>query len=218
MTLQQIPGPELAAPPVDGDQTGRARGHDRMRVRVRGVPWGVWIFGGLAVALVLLGAVGPYLVGDVTTNVMSRRMLSPGSGGHLLGTDGQGRDVLARVVAGARPSMISALLPVAVAGIVGGGLGIGAGLAPRRVHALVMRTLDVLYAFPAVLLAIAIAAALGPGTTTTVISLSVVLVPPLARITEAETIRLTGMDFMAAARASGAGPVAIAGRQVLPNV
>jgi peptide/nickel transport system permease protein len=190
------------------------------RARRRGgdVPLGVWIFGGLAGVLVILGAIGPYIVGDVTTEVLSARMLPPGSAGHLLGTDGQGRDVLNRVIAGARPSMISALLPVAVSSLLGGSLGIAAGLAPARIHSLVMRTLDVFYAFPAVLLAIAIGAALGPGTTTTVISLSVVLIPPIARVAETETMRLAGMDFMEAAHASGAGPLAIARRQVLPNV
>ncbi|HZE47967.1 MAG TPA: ABC transporter permease, partial [Jatrophihabitantaceae bacterium] len=95
---------------------------------------------------------------------------------------------------------------------------ITAGLSGRRGHALVMRTLDVFYAFPAVLLAIAIAAALGSGTLNTVISLSVVLVPPIARIAETETMRLRDTDFMESARASGAGRLSIAYRQVWPNV
>ncbi|GAA1504261.1 ABC transporter permease [Nocardioides humi] len=189
----------------------------RTRARTRR-PLALWIYGGLAGLLVLLGLVGPWLVGDVTTNVMTQRLLPPGSAGHLLGTDGQGRDVLARVVAGARPSMVSALLPVAIGALVGSAIGILAAMGPGWLHSLIMRTADVFYAFPAVLLAIAIAAALGPGTMTTVISLSVVLVPPIARIAETETMRLKGMDFMEAAYASGAGTFAIARRQVLTNV
>jgi len=186
--------------------------------RRRSIPWTVWVFGVLAALFVLLGVFGPLLVGNVDSGDLQQRLLGPGQRGHLLGTDGQGRDVLERLIAGARPSMIAGLVPVLVAGAVGGAIGITAGLSGRRGHALVMRTLDVFYAFPAVLLAIAIAAALGSGTLNTVISLSVVLVPPIARIAETETMRLRDMDFMESARASGAGRLSIAYRQVWPNV
>lgn len=186
--------------------------------RRRTIPIGIYVYGGLAALLVLLGVVGPWISGPVNHQDLTSRLVSPGSSGHLLGTDGQGRDVLARILAGARPSMISAIVPVVVATLIGGTLGITAGLAPSWLHSLVMRTLDVFYAFPAVLLAIAIAAALGPGTRTTVISLSIVLIAPIARIAETETMRVHGMDFMEAARASGAGHVRIAARQVGPNV
>ncbi|NUR96724.1 MAG: ABC transporter permease [Kribbellaceae bacterium] len=190
----------------------------RTKRRSRDIPFEVWIYGCFAGLLLLLGVVGPWLVGDVTTNVLSQRLLPPGSAGHLLGTDGQGRDVLARLVAGARPSMISGILPVLISTALGSAIGILAAMGPGWAHSLVMRTLDVFYAFPAVLLAIAIAAAMGPGTTTTVVSLSVVLIPPIARIAETETMRLKGMDFMESAAASGAGILAIAYRQVLANV
>jgi peptide/nickel transport system permease protein len=201
----------VAAPPAK--PVSRRAGRTRRRT-----PIALWIYGALAALLVLLGIVGPWLVGDVTANVMTQRLLPPGSAGHLLGTDGQGRDVLGRVVAGARPSMISALLPVVIGTLVGSAVGVLAAMGPSWLHSLVMRTADIFYAFPAVLLAIAIAAALGPGTTTTVISLSVVLVPPIARIAETETMRIKGMDFMEAAYASGASTFAIARRQVLANV
>jgi peptide/nickel transport system permease protein len=85
------------------------------------------------------------------------------------------------------------------------------------VHDVVMRTLDVFYAFPAVLLAIAIAAALGSGLSNAVIALSIILVPPIARVAETEAARLRSADFMLAARASGASWPAIVVRQVLPN-
>jgi peptide/nickel transport system permease protein len=188
------------------------------RSRHRSVPWTVWVFGTLAALFVLLGVFGPLLVGNVDSGDLRERLLGFGQRGHLLGPDGQGRDVLARLVAGARPSMIAGLVPVLIAGTVGGAIGIFAGISGRRTHAVVMRTLDVFYAFPAVLLAIAIAAALGSGTTNTVISLSVILIPPIARITETETVRVRDLDFMESARASGAGRLAIAYRQVWPNV
>ncbi|MCU1656619.1 MAG: ABC-type transporter, integral rane subunit [Pseudonocardiales bacterium] len=200
-----------AAPPPAADAMATARTGRR-------VPWTVWIFGGLAALLVLLAIFGPAIAGNVVDGSLRQRLLAPGAHGHLLGTDGQGRDVLRRLIAGARPSMISALLPVLVAGLIGAAIGMGAGLAGRRVHSTIMRTLDVFYAFPAVLLAIAIAAALGSGTTNTVISLSIVLIPPIARIAETETMRVRDYDFMESARASGAGRGSIAIRQVLPNI
>jgi peptide/nickel transport system permease protein len=202
---------------LSADPTTRA-GTRRRTASRRHVPVGVYVYGSLAGVLVVLGVIGPWIAGGVTAENLGQRLLGIGSGGHLLGTDGQGRDVLARLVAGARPSMISALLPVLISGALGSALGIAAGMAPRWLHSLIMRVLDVFYAFPAVLLAIAIAAALGPGTGTTVISLSVVLIPPIARVAETETMRLHGMDFMEAASASGAGTASIAARQVLPNV
>jgi peptide/nickel transport system permease protein len=149
---------------------------------------------------------------------MSGRLLSIGSPGHLLGTDRQGRDLLSRIIWGARPSLLSGILPVLTAGIAGVGLGMLAGLSSPRVHAVVMRSLDVFYAFPAVLLAIAIAAALGPGVSNAIVALSVVLIPPVARVAETEVARIRSADFMEAARASGATTVSIALRQVLPNI
>ena len=189
----------------------------RARTR-RHIPWSVRIFGTLAGLLVLLAIIGPHIAGDVTGGDMHERLLGIGHAGHLLGTDGQGRDLLGRIVAGARPSMIAGLLPVLIAGALGTAIGILAGLAGSVAHSIVMRTLDIFYAFPAVLLAIAIAAALGSGTLNTVISLSIVLIPPIARVAESETVRLRDADFMESARASGAGRLTIALRQVLPGV
>lgn len=184
----------------------------------RSWPWSLRISAAAAVLVVLLGVVGPWVAGDVDSGDIRDRLIGFGVGGHLLGTDGQGRDMLARLVAGARPSLISGIVPVLISGLVGTVLGVAAGLAGPKLHALIMRALDVLYAFPAVLLAIAIAAALGPGTTNAVVSLSIVLIPPVARLAETETMRLREYDFMESARASGARRWSIATRQVLPNV
>jgi peptide/nickel transport system permease protein len=178
----------------------------------------LWISGAAAGLLALLGAIGPWVVGDPAAGSIADRLRGIGTSGHPLGTDGQGRDVLTRLIAGARPSMIAGISPVLIAGILGSAAGITAALGGRATHAIIMRTLDVFYAFPAVLLAIAVAAALGPGTLNAVISLSVVLVAPIARIAETETARLKQMDFMEAARASGARLPTIAFRQVLPNI
>ncbi|UGQ09040.1 ABC transporter permease [Yinghuangia sp. ASG 101] len=190
----------------------------RRRSKARRVPLGLWFSGSVAAVLLFLAAFGPLIVGDTETSHLDQRLYGFGEHGHLLGTDGQGRDVLARMIAGARPSLIAGLVPVLIAAVVGSALGITAGLAGRVVHTAVMRTLDVLYAFPAVLLAVAIGASLGSGVSNAVISLSVVLVPPVARVAETETARLRGMDFMDSARASGATRTTIAVRQVLPNL
>ncbi|MFW0783441.1 ABC transporter permease [Gordonia sp. CPCC 206044] len=204
-----------------GEPAGRTRVADVLTSTRSRIPTGtpaLWIYGGLATGLVLLCVVGPYLVTDPTSGDLDQRMLGVGSDGHLLGTDGLGRDVLDRLVAGARPSMAAALLPVIIAGSIGSFLGIAAGMAGRTVHSGIMRTLDVFYAFPAVLLAIAIATSLGAGTTSTVVSLAIVLIPPVARVAETETLSITGMDFMETARVSGASRLSIASRQILPNV
>ncbi|WP_436772509.1 ABC transporter permease [Yinghuangia sp. YIM S09857] len=187
-------------------------------IRRRRIPTALFVWGAAAALLVLVAAIGPWLVGDTHTSHVESRLRGIGEDGHWLGTDGQGRDVLARVVAGARPSLVAGLVPVLVAGVLGTALGVAAGMARRTVHTLVMRGLDVLYAFPAILLAIAISAALGSGVANAVIALSIVLIPPVARVAEAETVRLTGMNFMDSAFASGAGRATIALRQVMPNL
>lgn len=205
MTIAAEPGPQRAAPAVPA-----ARG--------RRVPWGLRVTGALTLVLLALAVCGPWLAGDVETSHIGARLLGFGVDGHVLGTDGQGRDIAARLLAGARPSLVAGIVPVVVATVVGTALGIVAALAGRVTHAAIMRTLDVFYAFPAVLLAIAIGAALGSGTTNAMVSLAIVLVPPIARMAETETARLRTADFMESGRASGAGRAAIAIRQVLPNI
>lgn len=170
-------------------------------------------------ALFFLAAIFAPLVApdDPLAGDRSQRLLPFFTGGHLLGTDGQGRDVFSRVIWGARPSLLTGLVPVLVAGVVGTLLGLVAGLGSSLRNAGVMRTLDVFYAFPAVLLAIAIAAALGSGTSNAIIALSIILIPPIARLAETEVVRIRSADYMEAARASGAGWWAISLRHVLPN-
>ena len=138
----------------------------------------------LVLAAVFAPLVAPYApnAGNVTD-----RLEGFGVHGHLLGTDGEGRDMLSRLIYGARLSLLTGFIPVLVSGFIGSSLGILAGLGQPRVHGAIMRTLDVFYAFPAVLLAIAIAAALGSGISNSIIALSVILIPPVARVAETET-------------------------------
>jgi peptide/nickel transport system permease protein len=189
------------------------------RRRRRHVPLTVWLGGGFVSIVAAIAVLAPVVAPYATeSGSIAGRLQGIGTPGHLLGTDGQGRDILSRLMWGARPSLLAGLVPVVVAGLAGTALGLLAGLGGRRVNSIVMRMLDVLYAFPAVLLAIAIAAALGQGISNAIVALSVVLVPPIARVAETEVARIKNMDFIEAARASGAKWRTIAVRQVLPNI
>ncbi len=187
-------------------------------IKRRRLGWPARIAGVVCAVFFLAALTAPLIApSDPLEGDRSQRLLPFFSGAHVLGTDGQGRDIFSRIIWGARPSLLTGLIPVLVAGLVGTVLGLVAGLGTRRVNSAVMRTLDVFYAFPAVLLAIAIAAALGSGTSNAIIALSVILIPPIARLAEAEVARIRSADFMEAARVSGAGWWAISMRHVLPN-
>ena len=135
---------------------------------------------------------------------MLRRLKPPFTPGHVLGTDELGRDMLARLIYGGRVSMAMGLAPVALATLVGGALGLFAGYFGGWVNGLIMRVVDVFYAFPSVLLAVAMAGALGAGIANSLISLTLVFIPPIARVAESVTTQLRSQDFVEAARATGA--------------
>ncbi|WP_199827759.1 ABC transporter permease [Streptomyces specialis] len=180
---------------------------------------GLLIPAALAVLLVLVALAAPLLApDDPAAGSLRDRLLDPGSPGHPLGTDGQGRDVLSRLIWGARPSLTGGLVPVAVAAVLGSALGIAAGLGGRVTEQGLLRTLDVLYAFPGLLLAIAVATVLEAGVGATVFSLSVVLTPVVTRVAYTEVQRIRSAEYLEAARVSGAGRTAIAVRQVLPVI
>jgi peptide/nickel transport system permease protein len=209
-------------PPSTGDTFGHplAGGIEApaRKVKRRRLRWPARI-AGLVCALFFLMAVFAPLVApaDPLATDRTARLQPFFSHGHVLGTDGQGRDVLSRIIWGARPSLTAGLVPVLVGGLIGTLLGLVAGLGTRRMNTAVMRTLDVFYAFPAVLLAIAVAAALGSGISNAIIALSIILIPPIARVAQAEVARIRNDDFMDAARVSGARWGSIALRHVLPN-
>ncbi|GGV46808.1 hypothetical protein GCM10010495_75580 [Kitasatospora herbaricolor] len=173
----------------------------------------------LALLVVLVAVVAPLLAPyDPAAGSLHERLLDPGAPGHPLGTDGQGRDMLSRLLLGARPSLACGIVPVAVATLAGTALGVTAGLGGRVTEQVLLRALDVLYAFPGILLAIAIATLLKGGAGTTVLALSVVLTPAVARVAFTEARRIRSAEYLEAARVSGAGPAVLALRQVLPVV
>ncbi|MEO1650089.1 MAG: ABC transporter permease [Pseudomonadota bacterium] len=149
---------------------------------------------------------------------MIKRLKPVGTEGHLLGTDETGRDMLSRLIYGSRLSLFMGIMPVVIALLIGGTLGIVAGFVGGTVNMIIMRTMDVFYAFPSVLLAIAISGALGAGIVNAIISLTLVFIPPLARVAESVTTQVRNLDYVDAARASGASAPTIIRVHVLSNV
>ncbi|MCM5570595.1 ABC transporter permease [Burkholderiaceae bacterium FT117] len=169
--------------------------------------------------LILLAVFGGYLTpADPYKASMLSRLKPIGTPGFLLGTDELGRDMLSRLMVGARLSLFMGITPVVAAFVIGSALGILAGYAGGYVNTVIMRTIDVFYAFPSVLLAIALSGALGAGIFNALLSLTIVFVPPIARVAESVTTQVRARDFVEAARASGAGAFTIVRVHVLGNV
>ena len=146
------------------------------------------------------------------------RLAPPGTDGYLLGGDELGRDVLSRLLHGSRYSLLIGFAPVLAGLLIGGVLGLTAGFFGGVWDDLTMRVLEVFQAFPSILLALGIAAAIGPGLTNIIISLSVISVPYFARMVRSSTIAARGQDYVQAAHALGVGNWRIMWRHVLPNI
>jgi peptide/nickel transport system permease protein len=149
---------------------------------------------------------------------IARRLKPIGATGYILGTDELGRDLLSRMIWGGRVSLLMGFLPVCIATFIGGFLGILAGFAAGRTNTAIMRTMDVFYAFPSVLLAVGISGAIGGGIVNGLLSLTLVFIPPVARVAESVTVQIRGRDYVEAARATGARADQILFGHVLPNV
>ena len=152
------------------------------------------------------------------TGSMIRRLRWIGTPGYPLGTDELGRDMVARLIYGGRLSLFLGLTPVVLAFIIGTSFGVIAGYLGGFVNQAIMRTVDVFYAFPSVLLAIAISGALGAGIVNSIVSLTIVFIPPVVRVAESVTTSVRNLDFVDAARASGASGFTIVRVHVLGNV
>lgn len=169
----------------------------------------------LIISAVLAPLISPY---DPLIGVPRDRLANFGTTGHPLGTDEQGRDMIARILYGGRLSLLAGFVPTVAAALIGTVIGVTAGMLGGVVQTGLMRVMDMLYAFPAILLAIAVGASLGPGLTNTIIAVTIVYIPPVARVAESATRRVITAEFIEAARLSGAGRFRIARTQILPNV
>lgn len=183
-----------------------------MRLRVPVLLSALFIVSTVAVALV-----APVLpVKSPTTQSVIRRLKAP-SVEHALGTDRLGRDVLSRVVWGARVSLAVGAAVVAISALAGTAVGLTSGYFRGLASDLLVRGIDVLQAFPALILALAIVTALGPGLATVIAGISLGYVPQFARVTRAAALAVREREYVEAARAAGAGPVRVLLRHVLPN-
>ncbi len=190
--------------------------------------WRIWlrralrnrgaVAGGLVSLLFILAALGaPWLAPyDPLAQDLAHRLQEPGSA-HWLGTDDLGRDVLSRLVAGAGISLRVGLLSVGLAFAVGSALGLAAGYVGTWVDEILMRLIDVVMAFPTILLAILVVAVLGPSLSNAMIAVAIVNVPAYARLVRAAAMTAVRQEYVVAARALGAGHLRIALGHVFPN-
>ena len=177
------------------------------------------ICGTILVLIVLMALLAPWLAPvDPNATSIVRRLRGIGSPGHLLGTDELGRDMLSRLIFGTRLSLFMGITPVLIALVFGSLLGVTAGYVGGWVNTIIMRITDVFFAFPSVLLAVAISGALGAGIGNAILSLTIVFIPPITRVAESVTTQIRTADFLDAARASGVGTSRIVRVHVLRNV
>lgn len=173
----------------------------------------------LILLIALLALLVPLLpLPDPDATAPAERLKRVLTDGHLLGTDQLGRDILSRLLWGARISLAVGLAATFIAAVLGSAIGIVAGYAGGRADNLMMRGIDMLMAFPYILLALAIVAALGPGLMNALYAIAVVNIPFFARNVRGVTLGYAHREFVDAARLSGKGPLAIIVTEVLPNV
>ena len=177
------------------------------------------------VSAVFLFAVGilvllaPILdIQDPYEAVKSMRNAPPATAEFLLGADGHGRDVLSRMIWGGRVSLLIGILPTVSAMVISLFLGIIAAYWGGWFDILIMRSLDVLFAFPLVLLAIAIAGVMEPGVVTEILAITIILIPYISRLVRTSTLSVITQPYIEAARAGGAGSTILIFRFILPNM
>lgn len=187
------------------------RGFSRDRTAVAGAA--------IVAGVILLALFAPWLApADPYAGQGAMRLAPPGTAGYWLGADGQGRDIVSRLMFGGRTVLIAAITPIIAAGLVGLVIGMLAGFFPGKLSELVMRSLDVLFAFPMVLLAIAISTIVGAGMGTIMISVFIMNIPYMSRVVYDTTVSERTADYIDAARTLGASRIDIVFRELLPNV
>ncbi len=176
------------------------------------------VVGGIVIAImVLLALCAPLLAPyDPVRLSLSDRLLAPGAA-HFFGTDELGRDIFTRVLYGARISLSIGLLVIAVAGVSGALIGATSGYFGGRIDGVTMRVMDVILSFPPLVLALALAAAMGPSLGNAIFATAFVMIPKFARMVRSEALAVREMPFVAASRVAGAGHGFIIRRHILPN-
>lgn len=206
----------LVGPPPNGAANGApARfGAVRRFARNRGALIGLIVLGVIGLAAALAPVVAPY-------NPLAQGdsfLAGPGVGGHPLGTDELGRDLLSRLIYGARSSLVVAIASAAVAALIGVPIGLVAGYLGRWVDSISMRIVDVVLAIPGILFALLIVIILGAGYVNLVLAIALFSMPAFARLARASTLAIREREFVQAARGMGAGTSDTMFRTVLPNI
>lgn len=204
-------------PRIDAEVVAVAKGR-RTRRRLRPnlqVAIAATLIALIVLITVLAPLIAPYPpdIGDA-----AQKYLPPGAPGHVLGTDEQGRDILSRLIWGGRTSLIVAALAVVISTVIGSTLALIAGFSGDRVAGVIMRTVDVMFAFPVIIAALAVALILGPGLPVVVLAICFVATPYVTRIVFTEVKRQRGREYVEAAVSLGAGYASVLFREVLPNV
>ncbi|MCM3763158.1 ABC transporter permease [Alkalihalobacillus oceani] len=175
--------------------------------------------GAIIIAITILVSILAPVIAPYDPNVTDgfKRLMGIGTPGHILGLDDQGRDILSRLIWGGRLSLVSAIVPILVMFAVSLTLGLVAGYF-QRLGEVIMRLLDILFAFPMVLLAVAIAAIVGSGMTAIMLSICLVLLPYMTRVVYTSTVAEKTKEYVEAAKSLGANKFEILFKEILPNV
>jgi len=176
------------------------------------------LFGTVVLSLVLLLAIAASVIAPQNPNKTIGSILQPPSMHAWLGTDHLGRDILSRLLYGTRVAVLAGAVSVGLAVVLGVSLGLMAGYWGGWVDDVLMRIVDALWAFPTLVLALAIAASLGPGLSNAMVAIGIVFTPAFARLVRGQALSIRERDFAIAARALGAGPLRMMLRHIWPNV
>jgi peptide/nickel transport system permease protein len=206
-------------------------GNQSVALKITGPPWApgkifetlrhqprIAIGGGLILLLVLGALLAPLIAPYDPIKVETSQALLPPGAAHLLGTDDLGRDIFSRVLWGARISLSVGVISVSIGFLAGVSIGLVAGYAGGTVDLLAMSAIDALLAFPGLVLAIAITAALGPEIQNAMIAIGIVAIPAYARLTRGQVLSIREREFVTAAKALGASPLRISIRHIFPNI
>ena len=203
--------------PLRSGAARRAGGLARASTRLRRHTLAL-IGAAIVTAFLLIGVLAPWISPYDPIQQDVANLLEPPSSAHLFGRDDLGRDVLSRLVAGARVSLQVSVISIGLAVLAGLAVGLACGYWRGWVDDIVMRVMDALYAFPTLILAIALVGALGPSLTNAMLAISIVALPRFARLVRGQVLSVREREYVQAARVAGAHDLRIVTRHILPNV
>jgi peptide/nickel transport system permease protein len=205
---------QLTRPPADVPPVA-ARPQRQQRLQLRRLPWTAIV---IIVVFLAAGLFAPLLAPfDPYTPDLGNRLQAP-SAEHWLGTDTLGRDMLSRLIFGARVTLVVVLIALAISAAIGIAIGLIAGYLRGRVDTVISRTVDAMLAIPSIFVALALAAARGPGQASVIIAVSIVLWARFARVIRSDVLSITEQDFIAQAQVTGCSRIRTMYIHILPNV